>query len=251
MRDSRDRFQDRVANYVKYRPGYPAEAFETVVAECGLDAGSVVCDVGCGTGISSKPLLERGLSVIGVEPNGPMREAAVEYLQDFKSFRAESGEAGATGLPDKGVDLVFCAQAFHWFADAKTAAEFRRILRPKGRIALIWNERVTESDVFHSKYEELIRQFGTDYSDVRHDRLGLSEIESVFETGFEVWSFSNSQEFDFEGLLGRLMSSSYMPSEDSDDFPRLREMLRLLFAEHEELGKIAVSYKTNLYISEQ
>src|SRR5262245_50759059 len=128
MSDSVSRFSNRVANYVKYRPEYPREIVAFLGEACGLKKDSVIADVGCGPGISSKIFLENGNRVLGVEPNEAMRDAAREYLAAYNNFSIIDGRADATTLSDASVDFVIAAQAFHWFEPDATRAEFKRIL---------------------------------------------------------------------------------------------------------------------------
>src|SRR5437868_3916887 len=98
--ENAERFSNRVANYVKYRPDYPGEIIGYLEANCGLTQESVIADMGCGTGISSKMFLENGNRVFGVEPNGAMRSAAEEYLAVFQNFTPIDGMSDDTTLPD-------------------------------------------------------------------------------------------------------------------------------------------------------
>ncbi len=140
-------------------------------------------------------------------------------LRHFSTFTALNGTAENTGLGDASVDLVVCAQAFHWFCNANTANEFRRILKPDGFICLIWNERELAKDKFHIEYEALLRKFATDYDKVRHDAISKDIIEEIFAVDFSFLSFENQQIFDLDGLVGRTVSSSYMPGRESPEFP--------------------------------
>jgi ubiquinone/menaquinone biosynthesis C-methylase UbiE len=142
MRDSKERFSDRVDDYRKYRPGYPEAVLQVLEERCGLSPSSVVADIGSGTGILTGMLLSKAHTVYAVEPNAPMRSAAEEDYRDHPAFRSVAGSAEATTLPSRSVDLITAAQAFHWFDPEKAKAEFRRILRKEGNIALIWNERM-------------------------------------------------------------------------------------------------------------
>lgn len=249
MKNSVDRFSDRVSNYVKYRPDYPREVIGYLEDECGLAQDSVVADIGCGTGISSRMFLEHGNQVYGVEPNKGMREAAIELLSPFSRFTPVDGTAEATTLPDDSVDIVVAAQAFHWFDPSRTRLEFIRILRPGGHIVLIWNERSLDANEFHVEYEQLLLKYGKDYAQVRHDDLQRLDLNSFFPRPYKEASFENFQVFDFEGVKGRMLSASYMPNEDDERFPAMIEELRSLFANHAETGKIKVFYKTRVYFS--
>lgn len=250
MTDSTTRFSNRVENYVKYRPGYPAEVLQLFRDEMGLTASSVVADVGSGTGISARLFLENGNTVYGVEPNAAMRSAAERYLEDFPDFRSVDGTSDATGLESSSVDIVVAAQAFHWFDPETARAEFRRILRKGGYIALIWNERQLDTTPFLIEYEQFLLKFASDYTKVRHENTDEKELRKFFEGDFRTAAFENSQIFDFEGLKGRALSSSYMPSESDAGFTPMVAELRRLFAKHKESGKIKVLYDTNIHYLE-
>lgn len=127
--DSTKRFTDRVANYVKYRPGYPQEAVNYLEKACDLKPGSVIADIGAGTGIFTKLLLEKGHKVYAIEPNDAMREEADRQLGPFPGYHSMPGTADKTGLSARSIDLITCAQAFHWFNTAEAKAEFQRILK--------------------------------------------------------------------------------------------------------------------------
>ena len=241
------RFDDRVENYVRYRPHYPPEILELFRREMNLSENSVIADIGSGTGISARLFLENGNRVYGVEPNELMRLASEEYLAGFPNFEALDGTAEETTLPDESIDIIVAAQAFHWFDDEKTLPEFRRILREDGFIALVWNERILDANTFLREYERFLQEFGTDYETVRHDRIDREFLEKVFAREFRLASFENRQTLDFEGLRGRILSSSYMPSEENPRFPEMEKSLKRLFAEYAESGKIQILYKTNIF----
>ena len=247
MSDTITRFSNRVANYVKYRPGYPREVLELFKTEMELTQESVIADVGSGTGLSARLFLENGNTVYGVEPNLSMREAAREYLRDFPNFIDHDGTAEETKLPVKSVDFVIAAQAFHWFDAAKTRNEFLRILRPSGYIALLWNERQLDTTQFLRGYEKLLLKYATDYQNVRHENIDQEKLMDFFQSDFSRATFENIQVFDFDGIRGRLLSASYMPAEDDPRFPSIEKELRELFATHAENDKIKVFYDTNIY----
>ena len=247
MNEAIQRFSNRVANYVKYRPGYPPQVLELFKNEMGLTKDSVVADIGSGTGLSTKPFLENGNTVYGVEPNVAMREAAEEYLRDFRNFVSHDGTAENTNLDDASIDFVTASQAFHWFDPNKTRGEFIRILKPGGYIALIWNERQLDTTDFLREYEKLLIKHANDYEGVRHENIDQENLGEFFQTGYKRATFPNEQVFDFEGLLGRVLSSSYMPAEDEPAFPALEKDLRAIFTNYAEQDRIKVFYDTNIY----
>ncbi|HUF03637.1 MAG TPA: class I SAM-dependent methyltransferase [Aridibacter sp.] len=245
-----ERFSDRVENYVRYRPGYPETMLEVFLEEMGLVPSSFVVDIGCGPGQSSVPFLEFGCKVCGVEPNEFMRNAAAEILAGYERFEAVEGNAHATGLEDKSVDVAVAAQAFHWFNDEETVSEFGRILKPGGFTALIWNERQLGTTPFLRDYEALLLEFGTDYRSVRHDVITPDELTRAFDKEFRLSTYPNAQVLDLEGVKGRLMSSSYTPPEGDPSFRPMIEKLESIFAEHNESDRIQVLYDTNVFYTQ-
>jgi SAM-dependent methyltransferase len=241
------RFSGRVENYVRYRPGYPPEVLYALKAECCLTSDHCIADVASGTGIWTRTLLENSNRVFGVEPNPEMREAGERLLAGFPKFTSVAGTAEATTLADQSVDFVSAAQAAHWFDRVHARREFTRILKPGGWLVLMWNERLTDSTPFLRDYEDLLITFGTDYQDVRHERT-TDAVNEFFDPGsFQERAFPMFQEFDYAGLEGRMLSSSYVPGQDAPKHaPMLRE-LRRVFDMHAVKGKVICEYKTRLY----
>ena len=241
------RFSDRVENYVRYRPGYPSDILRVLKNACGLARDHVIADIASGTGIWSRILLENGNPVFGVEPNIEMRQAGERLLAGFPKFTSVAGTAEVTTLPDKSADFVSAAQAAHWFDRERARREFVRILKPGGWLVLLWNERLTDSTAFLRAYEELLLTFGTDYEDVRHERTTDAVNEFFDPAPYEEHVFPMRQEFDYAGLEGRLLSSSYAPGpEHVNHAPMLRE-LRRIFETHAESGRVNFDYKTRVY----
>ena len=250
MTNTVERFSNRVENYVKYRPNYPPGVLDLFREEMNLQTDSIIADIGSGTGISTKLFLVNGNTVFGIEPNERMREAAEIFLKDFSNFKSVDGTAENTNLPDKSVDFVVAAQAFHWFDKEKTRNEFKRILRPRGFVVLIWNERQLDTNEFLREYENLLIEFGNDYEKVRHDNISENDLPDFFQADFRRKSYLNVQTLDFEGLKGRLLSSSYMPTEKDSKFEPMITKLRGVFDKYSENGKIQVLYNTNIFYSQ-
>jgi SAM-dependent methyltransferase len=242
------RFSDRVANYVRFRPHYPPGVIELFRRKLGLRPHHVIADIGSGTGISSELFLKNGNTVYAVEPNEPMRLAAESMLEYFLGFHSCSGRAEATGLRAKCADFIVAAQAFHWFDRIATKTEFKRILKPGGRVVLLWNDRKTTGSAFAEGYEKLLEEFGTDYAQVKHKNLDGAAI-GEFLGRYGTDHVSNSQTLDFDGLLGRLISSSYAPNEDHPRFPDMRAALKKLFDANAEDGRVKIEYDTTIFHS--
>ncbi|MCB1023443.1 MAG: class I SAM-dependent methyltransferase [Acidobacteria bacterium] len=247
MADPTTRFSNRVENYVKFRPGYPDEIVQHLSRKIDLTPASVIADIGSGTGISSKIFLENRNTVYGVEPNAAMRSAAETYLSAYDNFIGIDGAAENTTLDKQSVDIITAFQAFHWFDNPAAKLEFKRILRKGGFLCLVWNERKLDSNEFLRDYERFLVEYGTDYEKVRHDQITKDSIEASFEKPFSVFTLSNEQILDFEGLKGRLLSSSYIPSETDAKFDEMLKNLFTLFSRFEEKGRIRIQYDTNVF----
>src|SRR5215510_2819827 len=248
MTDVTQRFSSRVENYIKYRPGYPNEVIETLRSECGLTSGSIIADVGSGTGILTEMLLRNGNTVYGIEPNREMREAAERLLKDYPRFRSVAARAEETALGDASVDFVTAGQAFHWFDREKTREGFARILRPRGWVALIWNERVTTTTPFLVAYEQLLKVYSTDYEQVDHRRIDYRVIRDFFRPDdFRLNHFNNIQVFDYEGVKGRSLSSSYAPEEGHPNYEPMIAELERIFQTFQDNGRVVFEYVTQMY----
>ena len=247
MAQSVERFSSRVANYVRYRPGYPPAIIDLLKTECGLTSESLIADIGSGPGKLSELFLENGNVVFGVEPNAAMRVAAEEILKTYLGFRSVDGTAESTTLEPVSVDFVTAGQAFHWFDVTKAKAEARRILKPEGWCVLVWNERQVDTTPFLHDYEQFLLQYGSDYPVVRHEN-SVAAIADFFAPGnVRLESYPNSQEFDFEGLKGRLLSTSYIPELGHPNFDSMLRDLSDIFNKYEKDGRISFDYDTRVY----
>jgi SAM-dependent methyltransferase len=244
--DSTQRFSNRVENYVKYRPHYPAAIVAYLQERFDLTSGTIA-DVGAGTGILTKLFLDAGYAVHAIEPNGPMLAEATTQLKHYPGFMAVPGTAENTTLPNNSVDAVIAGQAFHWFNAEKSKAEFTRILKPNGLVALVWNERKTDAP-FEQEYDVLINRYDKDYVLVKHRNIEAGDIAAFFAPApMELAVFSNRQVFDFEGLKGRLLSSSYMPLQGEPGYDEVIVELQKLFDKYQQAGAVTITYDTRLY----
>lgn len=245
--DSTKRFSNRVEAYVKYRPGYPVSVLAYLQEHFGLAPGGQVADIGAGTGISAALFLQAGYPVFAVEPNEEMLAKARELLGKSPGFHAVPGTAENTTLAADSVDAIIAGQAFHWFNAEKSKAEFKRILKEDGLVALIWNERKVAS-AFETDYEALITKYATDYVKVDHRNIDTGNIAAFFAPmPVQLKIFPNEQVFDFNGLKGRLLSSSYMPLAHEKGYDHMIADLKQLFDRYQENDSITISYDTKVY----
>jgi SAM-dependent methyltransferase len=243
------RFSDRVADYVRYRPSYPAAAIDWLVQFAGLKPGDPVADVGSGTGICARLLLERGLTVFAVEPNDDMRLAAEGDLAGRPGFHSIAGASEATQLADGGVRAIVAAQAFHWFDPQPTRREWVRILSPGGAVVLMWNHRAIDATPFMRGYDALLQRYCPEYPKAGAEHVRVDVIESFLAPApIEQVEFPNHQELDWDGLRGRLRSSSYVPRSGPDSEALFAHMERL-FGACQQGGRVRFEYRTRLWAS--
>lgn len=238
------RFSDKAVDYAKYRPSYPAEAIDIILQR--LDTSQVlVADIGAGTGIASRLLAQRGVQVIAIEPNAAMRQMAESHrLVEF-----HEGTAEVTHLLDNSVDLVTCFQAFHWFDPEPSLQEFHRILKPSGQLALVWNGRDLQA-AFTAEYSRLVREA----SNYHPAESRLKSAEPLFRNPYFInnreYEFTYIQELDLSGLIGRALSTSYIPNEESAKQQLIGSLEQLYHRTCNEQGIVFMSYRTSVYLAE-
>ncbi|MEN8614282.1 class I SAM-dependent methyltransferase [Dehalogenimonas sp. THU2] len=246
--DNKQRFSNRVENYTKYRPSYPAEYIDYLVAEVGLIPGSVVADIGAGTGILSRLLAPRVKTVLAVEPNTGMRLAAAEFCRDTANIVIVDGSAEATGLADSSLDFITAGQAFHWFDIEESRKEFRRILKPGGRVALVWNTRDITTP-FGREYESLVKQTCVEYLGSGGGSSETLAYRVFFKNGeYDYRVFSNDRRIDLETLIGYSLSTSYAPVKGDAAFPGFVENLMALYDRYADDGGLLLSTATHSYV---
>ncbi len=240
-----ERFSERAEDYAKYRPSYPAAAIDSILE--GLDNPSqlVAADIGAGTGISSRLLAQRGVRVLGIEPNAQMRQAALPHpLVEFHDGSAEN-----TNLPNTSVDLVVCFQSFHWFDPQPTLLEFRRLLKPTGRLAVVWNDR-DRSDKFTQSYTHLIQRASNHHP--AESRLVSVDplLGSPLFPNVRCHTFANRQELDLDGLVGRAMSVSYIPRSGLAQQQLISALKELYNDSCDDNDLVYLVYRTSVYLAQ-
>jgi SAM-dependent methyltransferase len=247
MRDPTERFSDRVADYVRHRPGYPEEIVRILERDAGISASRTrIADVGAGTGISALLFAKHGYAVTAVEPNDAMRAECDRALAGNAKYRSVSGTAEETTLDSGSIDLVVAAQAFHWFDRSRARVELARILAPGGIALLVWNDRRVDTP-FLREYEDALMRLGIDYAKVRHQNISDEAIRAWFRDPCTHTSVPNHQDFDREGLIGRALSSSYVPKKGQPNHDELMSELERIFTLYAANGVVRFAYDTQLW----
>ncbi|MBX9671342.1 MAG: class I SAM-dependent methyltransferase [Candidatus Obscuribacterales bacterium] len=246
-----ERFSGLADLYAASRPSYPKEAIDFILTSCNLSPSSLIVDVGCGTGISTRLFAERAVRLIGIEPNADMRRQA-EALANEVGTRPEyrDGTAESTGIVDDSVDAVLSAQAFHWFNPDAALAEFYRILKPHGFVVLMWNER-NESDNFTRGYGDLFRLLPETASiEMKRGSAGIPLLECKLFKQASQTIFDNDQTMNLDQLIGRAFSASYAPR-DGTAADALRDGLIDLFKSFESDGLVTLHYTTSVFLGQK
>lgn len=242
------RFTDRVENYLKARPGYPAELIPFLVRECGLMPFRTVVDVGCGTGLLAERFCDLGCDVVGVEPNAAMREAGARHLDRYPNFHMVAGMAESLPVGHAIADFLTAGQAFHWFNVERAGREFLRVLKPRGWVVLVWNVRQSSGSAFAEAYEDLLTRFGIDYAEVHHRGKSNDESFRPFFLGgqYRRVAFPNQQRLDRASFIARVLSSSYMPAPGHKAHEAMMSEVQRIFDEHSHDGAVVMTYATDV-----
>jgi SAM-dependent methyltransferase len=243
-------FCAKVDDYVRARPTYPAALVDALHAVAGLDAHSCIADIGAGTGLFTRCLIERGWQVTAVEPNAQMRAAADALLGTSPRYRSENGCAEATGLADASVDLVTAAQAFHWFDPQRARAECLRILRPGGMAAIIWNDRVAD-DPLNRALDQVFDAWGGSLRQAQQAvRRGRAPLALFFgKAAPPNVELDHAHALDLAGLRSLVYSRSYMPRPDSAAGAAIDARLAAIFGDHATRGEVEVRYRTLAWVA--
>ncbi|MEM9769560.1 MAG: class I SAM-dependent methyltransferase [Cyanobacteria bacterium P01_D01_bin.71] len=250
-------FSGRSEDYENYRPVHPAAAIDAVLAGLAPPPQLVAADVGAGTGIGSRLLANRGVKVWAIEPNADMTQAA--NLHEGIKFIA--GTAEAIPLENAAVDVVTSFQAFHWFDFTQSLQEFRRVLKPNGRLALIWS-LWDQRDPVSKDYTRLIFEASQPPESPTQPRLSVnswvrrlryqlfwSGLWLPYFTHFQRREFQFQQQLDLQGLIGLAHSQGFTPSA-GEAFEAMIGALSTFRNRHcNAKSQVQLRYVTRLYLA--
>jgi SAM-dependent methyltransferase len=220
--------------YERARPGYPEDSVRWMVGSEPVD----VVDLGAGTGKLTRVLVALGHRVTAVEPLDEMRAQLEAAVTDA---RAVAGRAESMPLADGSADVVTSAQAFHWFDHDDALPEIARVLRPGGRLALVWNSR-DDRDPWMARLSAIIGNESIQESDV---------VPILDESGFFRWvetaRFTFEQVLDRDGLLDLVLSRSYLAKLAPPDREPVLDAVGALFDETALDGGVRLAYVTECF----
>jgi len=246
-----EKFTGKADNYEKYRPSYPKEFLDYLYGEVGFFGEKTIADIGAGTGKLTELLLQRKSFVYAVEPNADMREKLTEKFSGISNFSIVSAPAESTELPAQSVDFITVAQAFHWFDAEKFKAECRRILKPGGKVVLVWNSRDERSEIVKA-YDEVCFKFGSAFKGAGSGGRGkkVDEYADFYGGKIEHRVFDNIIPLTLERFIGDVASKSYAPNENDANFPPLKAALTELFEKYKEDNILKMPFFTMSYLGE-
>lgn len=243
-------FSAAADDYARGRPDYPPEILAWLRDDLGVGPGATVVDLAAGTGKFTAKLVEAGARVIAVEPVDAMRDRLAVALPDVPAL---AGTATSIPLDDGSADVVACAQAFHWFATPEALAEIRRVLRPGGRLGLIWNARDDRPD-WTNRLARIIE---------RHEGGAPQFRTGAWRDAFPAEGFGPLHERAFphshagppdDVIVRRALSTSYIAALPPGRKARVRDEILALIASEPELAgrdEVVVPYRTFAYRAEK
>jgi SAM-dependent methyltransferase len=229
--------------YERGRPDYPSAAVRRLGQRLDLRPGRTVLDLAAGTGKLTRLLVPSGANVLAVEPIREMRE---ELERRVPNAVAMGGTAEKIPLVDEYVDALTVGQAFHWFRAEEALSEIRRVLRPGGGLALIWNTR-DQRDPLQAAISEILEPLGADTPRRLHRDWRAVLDESGLFTPCETALFKHRQKLGEEGLVERILSISFVASSSGAVRDEVEARVRALAQEHD--GRVHLRYVTELYLA--
>lgn len=248
--DNTKLFNGKAEDYSRARPGYANEFIEYLYNKIGFNKKSIIADIGSGTGKFSRYLLNMGSRVFCIEPNEDMRRISERELSSYSNFFSVIGEADNTTLKDNSVDFITVAQAFHWFDIEKFRLECRRILKPGGKVILVWNSRDinhmvnTASNEINKKYCPKFKGFSGGI--VKDDE----RINDYFHGEYKRIEFSNNLYYNKDNFIRRSLSSSYSLNPDDENYNEYIKKMEYIFDQYSCDGIIEIGNNTVGYIGE-
>lgn len=246
--DNTQNFSGKANNYTLGRPTYANDFINYLYSEQNFSEKSIIADIGSGTGKFAKQLLDKGSYLYCVEPNDDMRNTAVNELSMYENFNSINGTASKTTLPAASIDFITAAQAFHWFDVDLFHKECKRILKPNGKVILIWNMRDISNATNKLSYEIYLKfcpKFKGFSGGIKKDD---ERIKKFFNNNYKYIEFDNPLFYDKKKFISRSLSSSYSLKNEDKNYEKYINELCDLFDKHSKDGILEMANKTVAYM---
>ena len=243
-----NRFTEKATLYKRFRTTYPLELIDYFCHNFQLTTNSKVADIGSGTGIFSRLLLEKVGTVYGIEPNDKMRMTAEKELKCFTNFQSIAAPAENTSLKETSVDFITVAQAFHWFDQTSFKKECQRLLTPNGKVAIFWNTRDYSFPLIQEEFT-LRQEYGDPRGKEDSSKL-VKDWSDFFSDGIcEFKTCRNDILLTREEYIGLTLSRSWAPNQKNkpEQYHQFVADLNLLFNRYQENNRILYPYFVQCY----
>lgn len=241
-------FNGRAEDYVIGRPAYADDFIDYLYFKRGFSDKSIIADVGSGTGKFAKQLLDKGSFVFCIEPNEEMRNTAIKELGAYEKFKSIKGTASETTLADHSVDFVTVAQAFHWFDVDLFQKECKRILKPRGKVILIWNMRDMSAEVNKASYDIYAKYCPKFHGFGGGIQKNDERIKHFFDNKYQYIEFNHSLFYDKDKFISRSLSGSYSLKSGDENYRQYIAELSMLFDTYSMEGVLEMPNQTVAYI---
>ncbi len=241
-------YTDLADAYLK-RPDYSDEAIQAMLNHSGLDDSAHVCDVGAGVAHLTIKLAEQGFQVDAVEPNDAMRSNGIRRTERFANINWFEGTGEETGRPDNGYHLVTFGSSFNVCDRSKALLETRRILKPRGWFACMWNHRDLKDPIQKSIEGIIASQIdGYDYGSRREDQTEVIDQSGLFGEVFKIEGAVSHRQT-IADCVEAWRSHATLQRQAGDHFGRIVDEIEKMLLGLDE-PNIIIPYTTRLWMAQ-
>lgn len=246
--DSTKFYFGKQEDYSKYRPSYPKDLFEFLVKNYDLKSKDIV-ELGAGTGKFAKIASLYSNKIYYVEPNADMINKGKEYCNDCNNIIFVNNSAENTKLNNNIADIIFAVQSFHWFDKTTVKEEVKRILKPNGYFAIVWNDWEDENNEFSRKYFKYISEWNTKLTGRKYQHKNVDDRKNFFKEGmYDTYTFIHSKQYNLEMLIGLSKSLSYAPKKDEIYYDEFIKGIIEIFNKYQIDDYVRFDFHTEMYI---
>lgn len=245
-----DLFNNKAALYAANRPSYSSNVLEYLQKDLGFSSTALGADIGCGTGQLTQILAEYFNLIYAVEPNNSMMQECQKYLYNYKNILYKCRSAESTEIDDNKLDYITTAQAFHLFHNAETLREFKRILKPDGRLIIVYNMKNHSSEFFLKNEEVLLKHCPLYRRDFHATEFKYDSFQECFTKDsyqYRYFSNDNTEYLDYDTFINRTLSASYAIQEENPSFPVFVKELAAVFADFSVNQRVKMELSTVIY----